>query len=56
MSERHVRVALSRRQFLGSLTDELCQGRLVLVLEGGYNLDATAASVSATVRVLLSRK
>jgi acetoin utilization deacetylase AcuC-like enzyme len=43
-------------QIVRSLAEELCQGRLVLVLEGGYNLDATAASVSATVRVLLSRK
>jgi acetoin utilization deacetylase AcuC-like enzyme len=43
-------------QTVKSLADELCQGRLVMVLEGGYNLDATAASVSATVNVLLSRK
>jgi acetoin utilization deacetylase AcuC-like enzyme len=42
-------------QIVKSLADELCRGRLVVVLEGGYNLDATAASVSATLRVLLSR-
>lgn len=36
-----------------SLADELCRGRLVLALEGGYNPDATARSVSATIRVLL---
>ncbi len=37
-----------------SLADELCRGRLVMVLEGGYNPQATAASVSATVGVLLA--
>ncbi len=31
------------------LADELCNGRLVMVLEGGYDLDALSASVSATV-------
>jgi len=36
-----------------SLADELCGGRLVLTLEGGYNLDALAASVKATFDVLL---
>jgi acetoin utilization deacetylase AcuC-like enzyme len=35
------------------LADELCQGRLVLTLEGGYNLNALAASVKATFDVLL---
>lgn len=35
------------------LADELCQGRLVLSLEGGYNLEALAASVKATFEVLL---
>jgi acetoin utilization deacetylase AcuC-like enzyme len=35
------------------LADELCGGRLVLTLEGGYNLDALAASVKATFDVLL---
>jgi acetoin utilization deacetylase AcuC-like enzyme len=38
-----------------SLAEDLCRGRLVMVLEGGYDLDATAAAVSATVRVLVSR-
>jgi len=32
--------------------DELCGGRLALVLEGGYNLTALAASVEATLRAL----
>jgi len=36
-----------------SLADELCGGRLALTLEGGYNLDALAASVKATFDVLL---
>jgi len=35
------------------LADELCSGRLVFTLEGGYNLTALAASVKATFDVLL---
>jgi acetoin utilization deacetylase AcuC-like enzyme len=35
------------------LADELCTGRLVFCLEGGYNLAALAASVKATFEVLL---
>jgi len=35
-----------------SWADELCQGKLVAVLEGGYNLDALAASVVMTLGVL----
>ena len=35
------------------LADELCDGRLVFTLEGGYNLDALAVSVRATLDVLL---
>jgi acetoin utilization deacetylase AcuC-like enzyme len=35
------------------LADELCGGRLALTLEGGYNLDALAASVKATFDALL---
>ena len=38
---------------LVELAQELCQGRLVLTLEGGYNLEALAASVAATFAVLL---
>ena len=34
------------------LADELCQGRVVSVLEGGYRLDGLADSVAAHVRVL----
>lgn len=33
-----------------ALADELCEGRLVAVLEGGYDPPATAASVAAMVR------
>jgi acetoin utilization deacetylase AcuC-like enzyme len=36
-----------------SLTEELCPGRLVFALEGGYNRDALAASTVATLQVLL---
>ncbi len=35
------------------LGDELCNGRLVFSLEGGYNLRALAASVKATLDMLL---
>jgi len=35
------------------LAKELCQGRLVFSLEGGYNLTALATSVKATFEVLL---
>jgi acetoin utilization deacetylase AcuC-like enzyme len=34
---------------------ELCDGQLVLVLEGGYNLDALGACVVAACEVLLGR-
>ncbi len=34
------------------LADELCQGRIVSVLEGGYRLDGLAESVAAHVSVL----
>jgi acetoin utilization deacetylase AcuC-like enzyme len=34
------------------LAGELCGGRLVLCLEGGYNIEALGASVAATIRVL----
>lgn len=37
------------------LADELCQGRLVFALEGGYYLPALAASVRATLDVLLGK-
>ncbi len=42
-------------RYLKSLADELCQGRLVFSLEGGYNLNALAASVVATFAVLMGR-
>ena len=38
-----------------NLADELCQGRVVSVLEGGYRLDGLADSVAAHVRVLQGR-
>lgn len=38
---------------LVALAEELCAGRLVLTLEGGYNLEALALSVAATFSVLL---
>jgi len=38
---------------LAMLAEEHCAGRLVLCLEGGYNLDALAAGVCASLNVLL---
>ena len=40
-------------RIIKELADELCSGRLVLTLEGGYDLTALAASVKATFDVLL---
>jgi len=37
------------------LADELCEGRVVSSLEGGYDLDALAASAAAHVKVLMER-
>jgi acetoin utilization deacetylase AcuC-like enzyme len=40
-------------RIIKGLADELCSGRLVLTLEGGYNLAALATSVKATFDMLL---
>ena len=40
---------------LCDLADELCGGKLVSCLEGGYNLYALAESVAAHVDVLIAR-
>jgi len=37
------------------IADASCQGRLVSMLEGGYNTEALAASVEAHLRVLMGR-
>ena len=37
------------------LADETAQGRVVSVLEGGYDLDALATSAAAHVTVLMER-
>ena len=34
-----------------ALAEELCEGRVAFVLEGGYNLESLAESVAATLRV-----
>ena len=44
--------AMLVRELMG-LADELCHGRLVAALEGGYNLDVLAHAVLTTLRVLL---
>ncbi len=38
------------------LAEEICDGRLVFSLEGGYNLTALSASVRATFEVLLGKE
>jgi acetoin utilization deacetylase AcuC-like enzyme len=40
---------------INGLAGELCEGRLVFTLEGGYNLSALAASIKATFEVLLGK-
>ncbi len=40
-------------KIIKGLADELCSGRLVFTLEGGYNPQALAESVGATFQVLL---
>jgi len=45
--------ALTQR--LLALADELCDGKIVLVLEGGYSPRALAGGVLASLRVLLGR-
>ena len=37
-----------------AVADSVCSGRIVSALEGGYNLDALAASVAAHVRTLMA--
>ncbi len=44
-------VSLART--LAEIAREMCDGRLVFVLEGGYDLDALSEGVIATTRVLL---
>lgn len=39
-------------KIIRELADELCSGKVAFSLEGGYNLDALAASVKATLDVL----
>jgi len=40
-------------QYIKMLADELCDGRLVLTLEGGYDFSSLAASVGVTFDVML---
>jgi len=42
-------------QTLISLADELCQGKIVFALEGGYALDALSLGVTNSIKALLSR-
>jgi acetoin utilization deacetylase AcuC-like enzyme len=40
-------------KIIKGLADELCQGKLLLSLEGGYNLEALSYSIKATLEILL---
>jgi acetoin utilization deacetylase AcuC-like enzyme len=40
-------------KIIKGLADELCQGKLLLSLEGGYNLEALSCSIKATLEILL---
>jgi acetoin utilization deacetylase AcuC-like enzyme len=42
-------------RIIKELTDELCEGRLVLTLEGGYNLNVLTSSVKATFDILMGK-
>lgn len=42
-------------RIIKGLADECCRGRIVICLEGGYNLQALAYSVKATFDVLLGK-
>ncbi len=42
-------------QRLCELAEELCQGRLLLSLEGGYHLKALPSSIQATLSALLGK-
>ena len=48
-----LRTAITR--VVVGLADELCQGRVVSVLEGGYRLDGLADSVTAHVQASQGR-
>lgn len=39
-----------------SIADELCQGRIAFLLEGGYHLKALSSSVTAALEVLLGQQ
>jgi acetoin utilization deacetylase AcuC-like enzyme len=43
-------------EIINEMAGEMCGGRLVLSLEGGYNLTALSSSVRATFEVLLGNK
>jgi acetoin utilization deacetylase AcuC-like enzyme len=39
-------------EIIKTLADMLCQGRMVFMLEGGYQLEALSLSVAATLDIL----
>jgi acetoin utilization deacetylase AcuC-like enzyme len=41
-------------ELVATMARDLCDGRLVSLLEGGYDLDATAGAVQAHLQVLSS--
>jgi acetoin utilization deacetylase AcuC-like enzyme len=53
MMELSVRGFANIVTIIKDLADELCGGRLLVTLEGGYHLEALAYGVKATLAVLL---
>lgn len=43
-------------QIIMDLADQFCQGRIISLLEGGYNLDTLARSVKVHIEVLMGQK
>ena len=43
-------------QLIKSFADQVCEGRIVSILEGGYNLSALGRSAEAHVRALAGLK
>jgi acetoin utilization deacetylase AcuC-like enzyme len=43
-------------EILKLLADTLCQGKILLTLEGGYNHEALSSSIAATLNILMGNK
>lgn len=43
-------------EILKVLADNICEGKIVFTLEGGYNIEALAYSIAATLNILIGNK